>query len=271
MILAFNMCMTRDVNRPQWTSRAGVGAASLIALMSFVQMRFITMLVRAFSQQAITAFIRVLTESPWAVATLADYVTGAIVAAFWIGLHPMPLLPQPWNSIWAISMPALGNPALWLYVMCLLIRERNIMAAFTPFHVQQVKRDTNATSNFQKKPYIYLGLFMVTAIIYFSVLLLALLNDELVQGYHVFRTEPLVRATFFDNLMGIAFAGSVMFAREGKSLKAALWICCIAVLGNGVFCIYAMYVLAESLELQCSFGEAFGSSKSDDFRSPQYV
>lgn len=255
----------------RWRNPGEVGAGLCAVALGIVLLRFVVLLVDAFRRQSLHAYFELLFASPWAVATLVDYIAGSVVAAFWIGCHPIPLVPPLWNSIWALLMPFLGNPALVLYIIGLLIRERSVLRVFTPFHIQQVQREAPSMSAKPSKFWMFSAVFGLTFVVYFGCLLRAWLTEDLMHGYQILKSEPLVLATFLDNLMGIAFAAAVILSREGLTLIALFWVVALLLLGHGIFCMYAMAVLTETVDMHCTFGEAFTSSKAEFNRTSQYV
>jgi hypothetical protein len=240
---------------PSWVSRDGLVAAVSIFVMTVTTGVFIASLVVAFRAQSIPSFLSAIAASPWALMTLVDYVTGALVASLWICTRPVVLTALP-NVLWALLLPASGNSLLYVYLILCLCRTRSLRSTL----LASTRRHTNPSRSF-----LYAAGFSLAALSasYFTLLAYVWSAETLAAGYAALVDNPLVMATFRDNLMGIAIAAVILLARERPSrFSAWVWVCMLGLFGHGVFAIYALFVVRDALREDIHFGLAFACSKN---------
>jgi uncharacterized integral membrane protein len=240
--------------RPTWSSQTGVLAAAFIVALLVAVALFISTLVSAFQQQSISSFLSATWSSPWALATLVDYITGAFVTALWLATRTTQLTPLP-DLVWAVFLPGSGNPLLFLYLSLATVTTRS---AFTT-----LLAPTRQSSNAPTRAVLYgVGLFltfMTTS--YFALLVYAWAAESLATGYLVLHENPLVFATLLDNLMGVSVAAAIIIARERPNrLVAWLWVAALGLLGHGVWAVYSLTVVRDALREDVQFGYAFATS-----------
>lgn len=239
--------------RPSLSSHSFFNALILALAILATCGLFLRSLVAAISSDPtpLATFFTLLRTSPWSLATFADYLTGALILATWLSSRPLS------SPLFASCLPFVGNPLAYIHTATVLLKTR------TPASMAPLSPPILPTSASLSRPYVtYISVITVA---YFAVLARALLSDDLIVGYHELKAEPLVYATFLDNLMGIAMAIMIIAAREDNLITIALWSVSMGLLGHGVFGLYALRVAAEARNWGVGVGEAWatGKRKSD--------
>lgn len=218
---------------------------------------FLRSLVAAISSSPtpLATFFTLLRTSPWSLATFADYLAGALILATWLSSRPLS------SPLFAACLPFVGNPLAYVHTATVLLRTR------TPASMAPLSPPLLPTPTSLSRPYV--AYISVITAAYFAVLARALFSDDLIVGYDELRAEPLMYLTFLDNLMGVAMAIMIIAAREDNLICIALWSVSMALLGHGVFGLYALRVAVEARNWGLGVGEAWATGKRK--RDGEYV
>lgn len=253
--------------KPPWSSHAAFYASVLAGTLLLLNAFFLKTLFEALMKQSVTAFFEALASSPWAQATFVDFFCGAVVLSIWIGNRAGdPIYGIP-HVAWAVFVPFLGNPVASTYLSAAAIQTRDLGAVFVPYV-------TVPAASFPSFKFIRRTVACVAAalsLLYWLVLARAAMSEELVSGFHMLKEEPLVRATFFDNLIGIGCVALVIAFREGLSQQSIAWLCALALLGHGVSLLYTLLICAEAEARDTSFGAVLGTVSPHAQRQSTFV
>lgn len=253
--------------KPSWSSHSAFYASVAIVLLLATNCLFLQALGKAFWAQSVTSFLKVLAASAWAQATLADFVCGAVVLAFWIGNRPGENVIGFPNFAWACCVPFLGNPVAASYLAAAFFQARSVASVLVPHEC--VSEDVVVGFRTARR-----GIAAASAVLlalYCSFLVRAVLSEDLLAGYHVLKEAPLVWATFLDNLIGAGCVALIIGYREGTTLQAVVWISALALFGHGVSLLYTLLVCAEAEKADRSLGAVWATTSRSSRQRPAYV
>lgn len=240
-------------------SSASVAAATLAVIYAAVSVAFARELYVVATTRAIGAGAAAMAASPWAVATIADYVAGAAFGFLFLFLRRDRFLGVS-SRVVAAAFVFLGNVLLLPYVASLMVRYAGIVPALLPSAWDGALDSADAERRAGKDAAQIKrigAVFALLAVAYFAVLLWAGLTESLMDGYRVLKTEPWAMVMFHDNLCGLLFTATFILARAGSfSAEAVVWLVLLAVLGNGITCAYVVVVAFEAYRQQVPFETA---------------
>lgn len=245
------------MHRPSLSSPSFFYASTLATVLLLTCVLFLRALLTALASDSLAAYLSLLSSSPWARATLADYLTGALILATWLGTRTTPPLLLP-HALYAAALPFLGNPVAYTHTALTLLLTR------TPFSIapRNVAPPGALTPYAERTRKAYIGFASAVGSAYFGVLLHAFAAEDLMAGLHGIKGSPLLLVTFYDNLMGIGMAVVIIFAREASVGPAVVWAVAMGLLGHGVFCIYAVTVGLDARRWGTSVGDAWATCKA---------
>lgn len=252
--------------KPNWSSHSAFYACVAIAILLGVNFLFLKTLVTAFSRQNVTDFWAAVLSSAWAQATVVDFVCGALALSFWIGSRPGELVCGFPHAAWAVFVPFLGNPVAALYLAAAFFQARDVGAVLAPHDV--VPDDT--FPGFRTARRAVATVSAVLLVVYTMVLARAVWGEDLVSGYHALKEAPLLRATFFDNLIGIGCVALIVAYREG-GFRSVVWVAALALFGHGISLLYTLLVCAEAETYDASFGSILASPAVGQRRRSTYL
>jgi hypothetical protein len=256
------------------SSAAHAATAFVVAGVVLVAL-FMRALIGAFQTQTVDDFVRDLHLSLTTKATLLDYVVGALFAMSWICTRQTSKVLQLPHYVWALLLPPLGNPVLYIYVLLSVWRERSVRGAIVPMSGHApvpIAGDNERGGKVKTFAWLYGTAFAVLGAVYFAVLVYAVATENMAAVFRkYFWAGSLWRATFYDVQLGILFCFVLIFLREGlverRAFSTVMWLLALVSLGQGTACLYAVTVARDALACNVTIGEAFSTSKVDQTSS----